>query len=78
VHWLPFWRSWVVFLAPTWPLTSFCNSSFRGYILIRVSIAVTKDHDQKEVEEEKVWLTLSHHCSSSKEVRTGLEPDGKT
>jgi hypothetical protein len=46
-------------------------------ILVRVSIAVMKHNDQKQVGEGFIWLLLPHHHSSSKEVglgsQTGLE-----
>ena len=50
---------------------------------LRVSIAVTKHHDQKQVGEERfIWLTLPYHSSSLAEARTGtqteLEPEGRS
>lgn len=39
---------------------------------VRVAMAVMKHHDQKKLKEEGVYrLTLPHHCSPSREVRTG-------
>jgi hypothetical protein len=39
-----------------------------------MSIAVIKHYGQKQLREERVHLlTLSHHCSSLKEVRTGSQ-----
>ena len=41
-------------------------------ILVRVSIAVMKQHDQSSLGREGlIQLTLPHHCSSLKEDRAG-------
>lgn len=42
--------------------------------LERVTIAVMRHHDQKEVEEDR--LTLPYHSPSLKEVRTGPQTAG--
>jgi hypothetical protein len=43
-------------------------------VLVRVSVAATKHHDQNNLERKGfVWLTLSHSCSSSKEARIGIQ-----
>jgi hypothetical protein len=40
-------------------------------ILVRITTAVLKHHDQKQTEEEGAyWLTLPHHCSSLEELKT--------
>jgi hypothetical protein len=45
------------------------------FILVRVSIAVTKYYDQKNKLGRKGFIqhTLPYHCSSSKEVKTGTQ-----
>lgn len=45
-----------------------------GETLFRVSIAVMKDCDQRQVGEARVYLLYPHHhCPSLKEVRTGTQ-----
>jgi hypothetical protein len=49
-------------------------------VLVRVTIAVMKHHDQKQLGEERVYM--AYQCSSLKEVRTGTqarqEPGGRS
>lgn len=43
-------------------------------VLVRVTIPVTKHHDQKQAGKKKcVWLTFLHDSSTSKKARTGTE-----
>jgi hypothetical protein len=45
-----------------------------GCVLVRVTIVVMKHHDQSNLGRKGlIWLTLPHHCSSFKEVRTGTQ-----
>ena len=47
-------------------------------VLVRASIAVMKHYDQSNLGRKGfVWLTLPHHCSSLKEVRTGTQGRNK-
>ena len=42
-------------------------------VLVRVTIAMMKHHDQNNLERKGfIWLTFPHHCSSSKKVGTGI------
>jgi hypothetical protein len=44
------------------------------HVSVRVTIAVTKHHDQNNLGRKGfIRLTLPHHCSSSKESRTGTQ-----
>jgi hypothetical protein len=48
------------------------SEHYNIYTCLRVSIAAMKPHDQNNWGRKGfIWLTLPHHCSSSKEVRTG-------
>jgi len=43
-------------------------------VLLRVTIAVIKHHDQSNLGRKgSIWLTLPYHCSSMKEIRTGTQ-----
>jgi len=42
--------------------------------LLRVTLVVMKHHDQSNLgREEFILLSLPHHCSPLKEIRTGTE-----
>ena len=68
-----------------WMTYTTCHSSSRGPtpFLVRVTIAVMKHHDQKQLGEKRVFmLTVSYNGLSSKAVRTethiGHEPGGRS
>lgn len=43
-------------------------------VLVRVTLAVIKNYDQKQGGEDRLYLAiLPHHCSSSKEVNEGTQ-----
>ena len=43
-------------------------------VLVRISIAVMKHHDQGQIREKVfIWLTPSHHDPLLKAVRTGTQ-----
>ena len=45
-------------------------------VLVRVTIAVTKHHDQNQVGQVRVYKGSTPHCCSSlKEVRTGSQAE---
>ena len=58
------------------------NEEQKGCILVRVSIAAVKHHDQKQVGEGSVYVTYTSHHNSSKKARTatqaGQEPGGRS
>ena len=60
-----------------WPTVTQGGSGWRLFVAgvsVRVPIAVMKDHDQSNLRRKGfIWLTLPHHCSSLKEVRTGAQ-----
>jgi hypothetical protein len=49
------------------------------FVLVIVSIAVIKHHDQKASWEKKkfIWLTLLHYCTLSNEAKTGTQTGWK-
>lgn len=53
-----------------------------GIAGLSVTIAVMKYREQKQVGGGGIWLVRLHHCSSSKEVRTGTQtrqdPEGRS
>lgn len=70
------WHGWLEALS-----LSVLSIKGLGEILVRVSIAVMKDCDHRQVGEARVYLLYPHHhCPSLKEVRmgtqTGQEADG--
>jgi hypothetical protein len=48
----------------------FKNKSYLFIVLVMVPIAVGRHHDQKQLGEKRIYLTLPYHSSSLKEVRT--------
>jgi hypothetical protein len=73
------------FLSELWvAIFSVCSGgSFLSIVSDRVTMAVMKHHDQKQVGKKRfIWLTLPRHSSLLKEVRTGTqlgqEPGGRS